>query len=96
MSKPRALVMKPGDNVSTVVEQLPAGTEVMVHVGDKPVTMTVTEAIPFGHKFAITDIPADSAVRKYGEVIGMATRPIMPGQHVHVHNIESCRGRGDK
>ena len=36
------------------------------------------------------------AVRKYGEIIGLATKDIQQGEYVHVHNIESCRGRGDK
>jgi altronate dehydratase small subunit len=36
------------------------------------------------------------SIIKYGEVIGVATREIAPGQHVHVHNLESRRGRGDK
>jgi altronate dehydratase small subunit len=34
-------------------------------------------------------------VRKYGEDIGLATVKINPGDHVHTHNIESQRGRGD-
>ncbi|MDP1993088.1 MAG: SAF domain-containing protein [Syntrophales bacterium] len=33
---------------------------------------------------------------KYGEPIGIATQDIRIGQHVHVHNLESARGRGDK
>ena len=32
---------------------------------------------------------------KYGQPIGRATAAIAPGEHVHVHNIESLRGRGD-
>ncbi len=32
---------------------------------------------------------------KYGQVIGRATADIAVGEHVHVHNIESTRGRGD-
>ena len=31
-----------------------------------------------------------------GQVIGRAMRAIAVGEHVHVHNIESGRGRGDK
>ena len=27
-------------------------------------------------------------VRRYGQIIGFASRPIAPGQHVHVHNCE--------
>jgi altronate dehydratase small subunit len=34
-------------------------------------------------------------VVKYGEIIGRATADIAKGEHVHVHNIESLRGRGD-
>ena len=33
---------------------------------------------------------------KYGIVIGRATHDIQQGQHVHVHNVEALRGRGDK
>lgn len=34
-------------------------------------------------------------VIKYGEIIGKASVEIRKGQHVHVHNLESLRGRGD-
>jgi altronate hydrolase len=27
-------------------------------------------------------------VRKLGQVIGIATKEIAPGQHIHVHNVE--------
>ncbi len=30
-------------------------------------------------------------MRKYGEVIGIATAAIEPGAHVHVHNLVSAR-----
>ena len=30
-------------------------------------------------------------VRRYNQIIGFATQPIAPGQHVHVHNL----GMGD-
>jgi altronate dehydratase small subunit len=35
-------------------------------------------------------------VIKYGETIGLATSDISPGEHVHVHNVEGQRGRGDR
>ncbi len=34
-------------------------------------------------------------VYKYGESIGRATQEIKSGDYVHVHNVESERGRGD-
>ncbi len=88
----KAIVMKPADNVATVVAAVKPGTAVAA--GDA--TVTVTENIPFGHKFALRAIKKGEAIKKYGEIIGLATRDIAPGQHVHVHNLESCRGRGDK
>ena len=40
-------------------------------------------------------IAAGEPVLKYGEVIGLASQDIAPGQWVHVHNVESARARGD-
>jgi altronate dehydratase small subunit len=54
------------------------------------------QPIPFGHKIALVDIEADQPVIKYGEVIGLATEKIARGQHVHVHNVEGLKGRGDQ
>lgn len=96
MAKVHAIVMKAADNVCTVVETVEPGTEVSTHVDGQPVSIVVKEKIPFGHKFALRPIRQGSPVVKYGETIGLATRDIEPGQHVHVHNLESCRGRGDK
>ncbi|KJZ32768.1 galactarate dehydratase, partial [Paracoccus sp. S4493] len=46
-----------------------------------------TEAIPAGHKVAIRPIAPGEPVLKYGQVIGIATRPIAAGAHVHVQNL---------
>lgn len=42
--------------------------------------------IPAGHKVAIRAIAPGGVVRRYGQIIGFATQPIAPGEHVHVHN----------
>ena len=52
--------------------------------------------IPFGHKFAVRDISKNEEVLKYGESIGTATKKIVRGEHVHIQNVESNRGRGDR
>jgi altronate dehydratase small subunit len=96
MAKVKAIVMKPTDNVSTVVEMIEKGTTVAVDTGAEKIEVKVTENIPFAHKFALQDIASGAEIRKYGEVIGIATQDIKKGQYVHVHNLESCRGRGDK
>ena len=96
MPKLLAIVMKPVDNDCTVVDTAEPSSEVSVEIDGKIVIVTVGEKIPFGHKFALKLIKLGDPVIKYGETIGLATKDIQTGQHVHVHNLESGRGRGDK
>lgn len=96
MARLQAIVMKANDNVCTVIEDVAKGMEVGMEIGDKILRVRAGETISMGHKFAICDINQGDAIMKYGEVIGRATQNIRIGQHVHVHNLESCRGRGDK
>ncbi|MEF3312976.1 UxaA family hydrolase [Paenibacillus sp. GYB004] len=91
-----ALVMDAADHVATAIRDITAGETLHYMVPGGKEALTASEPIPFGHKIAITDIEAGAKVRKYGEVIGQATTAIPKGAHVHVHNIEGIRGRGDK
>lgn len=43
------------------------------------------QPIPSGHKVAVRPIAEGQAVLKFGTVIGLASRPILPGEHVHTH-----------
>jgi altronate dehydratase small subunit len=90
-----ALALRDNDNVATALRDLAAGEEIIVGVLDRSVAVRVRQAIPFGHKLALTNIPHGAHVFKYGEVMGRATQAIPAGTHAHVHNIESLRGRGD-
>jgi len=92
----KAIVMEESDNVATVVEPIDAPGEVVVEAAGDWIVVRITENIPFGHKFAIRDISKGSLILKYGEPIGVARIDIKAGQHVHVHNLESKRGRGDQ
>jgi altronate dehydratase small subunit len=92
----KALVLDSRDNVATALSEIEAGTLVRVKLGDRTIELTVNEAIPFAHKFAIKNIEEDRLVYKYGEVIGKAIKPIGVGQHVHTHNLESIRGKADQ
>ena len=96
MPKMHAIIMKAIDNVCTVVETVETSTEVSAEIDGETVTVAVVERIPFGHKFALKPMKTGDPVIKYGEIIGLASKEILAGQHVHVHNVESCRGRGDK
>lgn len=96
MSNIKAFIMKPKDNVATVLDRVEMGNEVQLAISNEQIAFIVKGIIPAGHKFAIKDIAFGQPVVKYGETIGVATQSIMVGEHVHVHNVESCRGRGDK
>ena len=49
----RALVMHPKDNVATVLEDVSPEQSVETEGGDKTLTLSATQAIPFGHKIAL-------------------------------------------
>ncbi len=85
------LLLVEGDTVATALTDLEPDRR--LEIDDR--TIDVAEAIPFGHKLALGHHEVGDEVEKYGEVIGRATQPIAPGDHVHSHNLESTRGRGD-
>ena len=86
-----ALVISVHDNVATALEPLDPGRA--IQIGDR--VINVTEPIPRGHKVALHAIPAGDPIVKYGSPIGTASIAIASGAHVHTHNVESARGRGD-
>jgi altronate dehydratase small subunit len=90
-----SLVMHEKDDVATVLRAMSSGEIMKYRRGESLESLLLLESIAFGHKVAITPIKQGADVYKYGDVIGRATRNIEPGQHVHVHNIEGVRGRGD-
>ena len=90
-----AIAIKSKDNVATAIRDIAAGSPAAIGVEEEVVTVTVTQPIPLGHKLALRRIRSGEDILKYGTVIGRATREIESGEHVHVHNVESTRGRGD-
>jgi altronate dehydratase small subunit len=91
-----ALVMDARDHVATAIKDLQQGQNVTYRVQDQIRELILLDSVPFGHKFAIEAVAAGTDIRKYGEVIGRTTVLIDAGQHVHVHNVEGIRGRGDQ
>ena len=91
--KKQAVVINPQDNVATVVDDFAAGTLIHFFLGGSEHSIQLLQDIPLGHKFAIGDILPSAEILKYGESIGLATTLILTGQHVHVHNMASQRGR---
>lgn len=71
------------DSVGIARRSISAGESVRVDRG----TVTAVDDIPYGHKVALIPVDKGATVRKYGQVIGRATRNISAGEHVHVHNL---------
>ncbi len=91
-----AILINPKDNVATALRLLKKGEKISFLAGDRTAEVVLSEEIPYGHKLALEDIEIGAPIIKYGETIGLATHNISPGEHVHIHNVEGTKGRGDK
>jgi altronate hydrolase len=76
---PRTIRLHPSDNVVVAVDPIRAGT---VLEG-----VTAAALVSRGHKLAVAAIAPGDPVRKFGQVIGFASKPIAPGDWVHEHNV---------
>jgi len=93
----KVFVVEKEDNVGTAVgDPIRSGETIGTEGRLQNVTVTAKADIPYGHKIALKDIPKGAQVTKYGLSIGSALEDIKAGDHVHIHNVESNRGRGDK
>jgi altronate dehydratase small subunit len=90
-----AIVMHVRDNVATAVKNIQIKEKIELIVDGDSKEIEIKDPMPLGHKFAIKSISKGQDIVKYGECIGKATQDIDVGKHVHVHNVESTRGRGD-
>ncbi|MFZ7104705.1 MAG: UxaA family hydrolase [Peptococcaceae bacterium] len=89
----KGLLLGKDDNVVVVIEDVNANE--VCGVIKKDFAITAKNNIPFGHKIALGDLAKGAKIIKYNEVIGIATKDIVKGEHVHTHNLSSIRGRGD-
>lgn len=89
---PGALVIHSSDDVAVLLQPVSPGETVVATGAVASLELRSDRALPVGHKIALRPLPAGSAVRKYGEVIGRLTSAVAPGEHVHVHNLVSLRG----
>jgi altronate hydrolase len=71
------------DDVGLVLSDVVRGTPMRSGDGE----FSALEDIPAGHKVAVRPVAAGMPVRKYGEIIGIASAEIPVGAHVHVHNL---------
>lgn len=87
--KINAILITPADDVVTTIVSLRSGEAGRYQKNGALFEVIVREDIPQYHKFALRDIVRGEVVRKYGEIIGVATQDIFTGCYVHEHNIAS-------
>jgi galactarate dehydratase len=75
------ILLNTNDNVAVARRSIYAG--VATGRGD----LIAKDFIGRGHKVALRAIKEGEEVLKYGQVIGVASQDIEPGQHVHLHNL---------
>jgi altronate dehydratase len=78
---PDAIRLNAADNVLIALRDLGSGTVV------EGVGAPLAGPISRGHKIAARAVAQGENVIRYGQIIGVATRPIAPGEHVHTHNL---------
>lgn len=78
---PDAIRLNPSDNVVIALRDLGAGSRV------PDVAAPLTGPVARGHKIAARAVAQGETVIRYGQIIGVATRPIAAGEHVHTHNL---------
>ncbi|GAC1404724.1 MAG: altronate dehydratase family protein [Chloroflexota bacterium] len=78
-----AMHLNPADDVAIATVTLGPGL-IITFAGKH---FFVHRTIPVGHKVALTHRREGEPVHRYGHIIGFATLPIEPGDHVHSHNL---------
>ena len=73
--------LHPQDDVVIARQQLLSGTLL------RDERVTIVGLIPPGHKVATRAIAQGEPVKRYNQIIGFASRPIRPGEQVHLNNL---------
>src|SRR5215467_9035864 len=79
----KTVLLRAEDDVAVAKAELPAGTV----LEDGAHRIEVRQDIRPGHKVARRAVATGAPVRRYGQVIGFATRDIAVGDHVHTQNL---------
>lgn len=77
------LQVHPRDNMLVALQPLAQGAALPEPFAE----LSAQQAIPAGHKVALTNIAKGQPVIKYGFAIGKATTDINAGEHIHSHNL---------
>ena len=89
----RAIVIDPRDDAAILVENVHPGDTIEAHSAAGTQLLAARQDILAGHKVALRRVRAGEPILKYGERIGLALCDILPGDHIHVHNLAGERVR---
>ncbi len=78
-TSPRTIRLHASDNVLVAFDPIQPGVTIE--------GVTASARVGRGHKLAIAPIAQGEPVRKFGQIIGFASRTIEPGEWVHEHNV---------
>jgi len=81
-SESLVISLHPSDDVAIARGPIKAGTALADYQG----LIAAADILP-AHKIAVKPVKAGEPVRRYGQIIGLATADIAPGDYVHTHNL---------
>ncbi len=84
-----ALLLNPADDVAVARRRIGEGEATGIP------GISANQLIPRGHKVALRALTAGMVLRKFGQVIGVATQDIAAGDHVHLHNLAMVDAASD-
>ena len=76
----KTIKLSPEDNVVVALSKLSVDSTIA------QADIRSRDTVPAGHKVASSQINSGSPIIKYGQIIGFASKSILPGDHVHTHN----------
>ena len=79
------LKINPADNVAVAIVDLPAGELIVVD----DINISLNQAVPAGHKFALKDFAEGEDVIKYGYPIGHTIVAAKQGDWINEENIKT-------
>src|SRR3546814_3463657 len=82
LKKAQYLLLNPVDDVVVALEQLISGMPLVDGV-------KVAGLIPAGHKAAIRPVEQGQPIRRYGQIIGFATKAIQARSEEHTSELQS-------
>ncbi len=87
------LLHAPEDDAGVAIAEIRAGEKArgLILSDRSAVEVDAVDDIPLGHKIAVKAVSRGDRLLLYGHPVGVATRTIKPGEHVHTHNVKSLR-----